>query len=277
MPIETKVRELYGKALLAFEAVDRGWGVILGEKSMRHNPFLPKGMLIDKSIAIGRLPHIHYSLKKGRRVSALCEEGLIYISPQEYGRRKIEMASFNLLDIFFSWGMNQTIDMIHKLGCNSARIVVSGNPRFDLLRTDMRDIFSKKANRIKTQYGPFILINTKFPLYNNYYGYKNIIEIRRRRGRINTPEQERFEDDRMQYQRANYEKFMEIVDVLSHQFKNHDIIIRPHPSEKHDPWINKSRDRSNVKVVYDGNVAEWILASDLCIHHNCTTGIEAYA
>jgi len=276
LPVETKVRELDGKALLAFEAAERGWGVILGEKSMRKRSYLPGGMYIEKSIAIGRLSDILYSMQKGCRISALCEEGLIYISAEEYGRRKVEMKSFDLLDIFFSWGSNQANDMVLKLGCNPDRIVVSGNPRFDLLRPDFRNVFSKKAGRIRQIYGPFILINTKFPLFNNYYGYDNIVEMRRSRGRITTAEQERFEAERMQYQRANYEKFMEMIGFLSKQNPHNQIIIRPHPSERHDPWISKASNMHNVKVVYEGNVAEWILASELCIHHNCTTGAEAY-
>ena len=32
LPIETKVRELDGKVLLAAAAAERGWGVILGHK-----------------------------------------------------------------------------------------------------------------------------------------------------------------------------------------------------------------------------------------------------
>ena len=67
-----------------------------------------------------------------------------------------------------------------------------------------------------------------------------------------------------------------MVRVLSQQHRDHQIIIRPHPSESHDPWRQLAAELPNVSVVYEGNVAEWLLAAELLIHNNCTTGVEAY-
>lgn len=67
-----------------------------------------------------------------------------------------------------------------------------------------------------------------------------------------------------------------MVRVLSQQHRDHQIIIRPHPSESHDPWRQLAAELPNVSVVYEGNIAEWLLAAELLIHNNCTTGVEAY-
>jgi hypothetical protein len=53
-------------------------------------------------------------------------------------------------------------------------------------------------------------------------------------------------------------------------------LIRPHPSERFDPWNDLAEQYENVVVNADGNVHEWILASKVLVHFNCTTGIEAY-
>jgi hypothetical protein len=69
---------------------------------------------------------------------------------------------------------------------------------------------------------------------------------------------------------------MELIEALSHGFPTHTIVVRPHPLESHDPWVARASTLPNVKVIYQGNVIEWILASEICIHNNCMTGIEAY-
>jgi hypothetical protein len=69
---------------------------------------------------------------------------------------------------------------------------------------------------------------------------------------------------------------MELTDELSRRNPDQTIIVRPHPSENHDRWREKAATLPNVKVVFDGNVIEWILGSEISIHCNCTTGVEAY-
>ena len=276
LPIETKARELEGKALLAFEAAERGWGSIVGRKSLRRNVDLPPGMLIEKSIPPGRAADIMQARAAGRRVSAWCEEGLVYNNADEYGQRKVERAAYELLDLYFAWGLNQTADMVDKLGCDARKIIVAGNPRFDLHRPEFRSVFSSKAAAIKKAYGPFILITTNFAFYNNYIGPDATMARMRARGHAHSAEPGKETWSRVPFQEANFGKFIPMVRALSQQHRDHRIVIRPHPSESHDPWRRLAAELPNASVVYEGNVAEWLLAAELLIHNNCTTGVEAY-
>ena len=104
-------------------------------------------MLIEKSIRPGRAADIMQARAAGRRVSAWCEEGLVYNNADEYGQRKVERAAYELLDLYFAWGLNQTADMVDKLGCDARKIIVAGNPRFDLHRPEFRSVFSSKSCR----------------------------------------------------------------------------------------------------------------------------------
>ena len=236
LPIETKARELDGKALLAFEAADRGWGCILGRKSLRRKADLPRGMLIEKSIPPGRSADILQALAAGRRVSAWCEEGLVYNNADEYGQRKLEKRAYDLLDLYFAWGQHQTADMVDKLGCDAQKVVVAGNPRFDLYRPEFRTIFSSKVAQIRKTYAPFILITTNFAFYNNYIGPDATMERMRARGHARIAEQGEESWSRVPFQEANFAKFIPMVRALSQLHRDHQIIIRPHPSESHDPW-----------------------------------------
>jgi len=78
------------------------------------------------------------------------------------------------------------------------------------------------------------------------------------------------------FHRAGFYKFIQLVEELSRHYPQYTVIVRPHPSERHDPWKAKAATLPNVKVISEGNVAEWILASDACVHNNCTTGVESY-
>lgn len=271
-----KAREFHGNALLAFEAAERGWGVIMGSKAIRYNGSLPRGMLIEKNIAPGTERKIAVSLSLGQRLSACDEEGLVYNNAEEYGRRKIEKPTYDLLEMFFCWGRHQAGDLIGKLNCDGKKIVIAGNPRFDLHRPELRGVFADRVSEIKREHGPFILINTKFSHYNGYYSAEAAIPKMRALGKVNNAEQEAEALGQIAFHRAGFHGFVDLVAALSRQFPHYNVVLRPHPSERHETWKAETATLPNVKVICEGNVVEWILAADACVHNNCTTGVESY-
>ena len=95
-------------------------------------------------------------------------------------------------------------------------------------------------------------------------------------GKVNTSEQEAEALGQIDFHRTGFHKFMELMDEVSRQFPQYTVVVRPHPSERHDAYKAKAATLPNVKVICEGNVVEWILASDACVHNNCTTGVESY-
>jgi hypothetical protein len=63
--ITIKPRELDGGALLAFEAAERGWGVILG-KDIYLKPPYPRGVLFEKGVMPGRAEKLVDPSRKAR-------------------------------------------------------------------------------------------------------------------------------------------------------------------------------------------------------------------
>jgi surface carbohydrate biosynthesis protein len=274
--VETQSRELDAKALLSFVAAERGWATIVG-KGLRGRPYLPQGVFLENSIAPGRKTDVVAHRALGTRVAAVCEEGLIYRNTEIYGRRRVEKESYDLIDLYFAWGRGQADDMIGDLNCDPAKMRVTGNPRFDLLRPDFSGYLSARAEQIKKRYGSILLINTKFGKYSSYVGSEALLDQMRYRKKIRTPEHEAEMQQMIEFQKQGWFKFQEAIKALSERFPQQSIVVRPHPSERLDAWQQFADGLPNVFAVFEGNVADWLMASELCIHQNCMTGAEGYA
>ncbi|MCK9631757.1 MAG: hypothetical protein M0R30_08935 [Methanoregula sp.] len=274
--IETKARELHAKALLCCVAAERGWGATLGHvfPMLRMYEVLPPGVIINQNMALGTMDTIKRVRLYGHRMSCWDEEGLIY-HEDFYRRRRLDVDTFDAVDYIFAWGKRQSDDICLALNRPSEKIILSGNPRFDLLRPDFRNIFNINIQKIHERYGKIILINTHFGFYNHVVT-KNVIDHYIKSKKIKSVEEEVIMRQVLDHHKNLFPHFLHLIPLLSEKFPNHTIIIRPHPSESHVPWIELAKDLKNVKVVYEGNASEWILASEVMIHNNCMTGIEAF-
>jgi surface carbohydrate biosynthesis protein len=274
--VSIKPREFDGAAILAFEAAERGWGVILSKKHPKE-PQFPPSVVLEKAISPGKREDITALVASGQRVTALCEEGLIYSSVEEYGRRRIDRRAFDSLDLFFSWGPSHTRDLVERLGCDPGKIRATGNPRFDLHRPELRGIYHQKVHHIKRRHGPYILITTKFSRYNSIStNFEEKVTSAWQAGILSDPEHEREMRDLREFHRVGFEKFVQLTHELSQCHPDITIVVRPHPSENHDRWKACTAGLSNVRITFEGNVIEWILGSEISVHNNCTTGVEAY-
>jgi surface carbohydrate biosynthesis protein len=279
LPVETKARELHAKMLLACVAAERGWGVIVGGKSATRGSqkHLPRGTFLEKSVALGRMPTIVQACAAGNRVSALCEEGLFYLNIEDYRKKRLERESFNAVDYFFTWGARQTQDIREIMKADDTKVVVSGNPRFDLLRPEFRRLFLPAAQRIKKRYGKIVLVNTKFVSFNNGMpAARDRVAYLKSRGFIVDQEQEELLRKVIRLQEKVFAAFFSMIKRLSAEFPDYTVVVRPHPGEDDTPWIEGTKALPNVCVVYEGSVNEWLLAAELSIHNNCTTGVEAF-
>lgn len=277
--METKARELHAKMLLGLVAAEQGWGVLLGSKSALRNiqRHLPRGMFFEKGVAPGTAQAIDSARTCGHRVSASCEEGLLYLNPDEYHERRIDPQVMAVIDYFFAWGARHATDVRAASERADDKVVNSGNPRFDLVRPEWRGIFARAAGDIRKRYGPIILLNTKFPMVNNiartigdYTDYLKSV------GKVRSKEHEALIRRFAMVQQQVFFRMLDLVPTLARAFQSHTIIIRPHPSEDDAPWVERAKDLANVNVVFEGNVLEWITASDVVVQSNCITGIETF-
>ncbi|WP_028313361.1 surface carbohydrate biosynthesis protein [Desulfatibacillum aliphaticivorans] len=279
VPIETQVREMHAKILLACFAAEAGFSVLIGMQSelLRRAKYLPRGIYVEKGVAPPKLPGTSLLKDLGYKVTAWCEEGLVIVDQETYARDRVSAEVFSMLDAFYAWGKVQAGAIAMKMGDQAKKTVIAGNPRFDLLREPYQSIFHKEADALRKAHGRFILVNTNFGLYNNFYGPKYFIEhIMRDNGRIINEVHEKFLQDWVDHVGAVYESFKDLLPELSKAFPKHKIVLRPHPSENHENWHEAVRGLNNVEVIHKGNVIPWLLASEALIHNSCTTGVEAH-
>jgi surface carbohydrate biosynthesis protein len=276
LPIETKVRELDGKVLLAAAAAERGWGVILGHKdtSVQDSAGI-KGIALEKDGHIGN-HRISRFIEAGKSVCALDEEGLVYHNSQDYFRRRLNQDNYQKMDKIFMWGGIQRRDFLEHIQVPESKLILTGNPRFDLLRPELRQYFAPEAARLKNKYGPFILVNTNFGESSHYMGTEWLINRHRESGFIANAQDEAEERAFIKYQSRIADSFRKMIPKVNARYSKFKIIIRPHPSEDHYKWISWAKNLENVFVIHEGDVNPWLLAADLSIHNSCMTGIQGF-
>lgn len=281
VPVENQVRELDAKLLLACVAAERGLPVILGSRTyvnfaMTH---LPRGLFLAKSLRSisKKMMKIIHGL--GHEIVAWDEESLVrYTSPEYYAWRYSE-DTFKFVDQMFAWGEDDAAFFKSYHGYTGVPVHVTGNPRIDLLRPDVRGYFTPQVEALKARYGDFILINTTFSFVNNFVPALNLIQrdasggthVSRTGFGMSLP----FATGMANHYQAIYDAFRDLVPRLAEWFPDHRIVVRPHPSENHDVWRQMMGGRPQVEVIHEGNVVPWLMAAKVLLHNGCTTAVEA--
>ncbi len=276
IPVETRVRELDAKLLLAMVALNNGYDVVTGAlQELRYQlDLIGRGIYLDKSIARTKRAWFEKYVQNGFTVAALDEEGLVYFDAETYRQLRIYRESMELVDCFFAWGEDQAAVIAPEIGTLHERVKITGNPRFDLLRPELRDFYQEDVKRLREKYGRVILINTSFSFANSaneptalQQTFSKYPIEKKRPG---------FFQEWMTAQHQVMDSYRQVMPLFRDRFPEHTIIIRPHPSERLDFWEEITNAMPRTFVVREGNVVPWILASDVLVHWNCTTAIEAF-
>lgn len=260
LPVEVKVRELDAKLLLAYYAVKKGYHVFIGEHRMVElaSKVYGSGIFFSKGYPKRfRRRIITNARTDGHMIVELDEEGLIIENKDEYVRDRMSGEMLHYVTQEYCWGQSQQ-EMINRTYQNfSDRCYVTGNPRFDLLKPTYRMIYEEDANNLRNKYGNFILINTRFSIYNAQHSPKNNHPL-------------------FTHIRNLFEKFLEFIKEISKQFPSTNFIIRPHPGENSNSYRKEFSSYQNVHVIHEGNIVKWLIGSKLVIHNGCTSSVEAF-
>lgn len=284
VPVENQVRELDPKLLVACVAAERGFRVFLGSRTridFRIASF-PRGFYLAKGMTPKSAKMFRIMRRIGHEIAALDEEGLVYHSASEYYARRVSDETLRLVTTLFAWG-DAGAELLRSHPAGATRAVrVTGNPRIDLLRPELRGYFAEDAARIRARHGPFVLINTNFSKVNAYFPKMNLLVPPARPDRaselgaagIGLPRE--FAEGLAAHKRALFEYFRAMIPSLHAAFPGYRLVVRPHPSENRAPWQEVVADLERADVIHEGNVIAWLEASSALIHNGCTTGIEAF-
>jgi surface carbohydrate biosynthesis protein len=286
IPVETQVRELEAKILLACVAAERGFPVILGSRAFVHFKVasMPRGVYLAKSMRSLSIPMFKILRQLGDEIVAWEEEALVHPPAETYFTKRLSPVTMKCVSHLFAWG-EEDAELYGRYPELPAGIPIhiTGNPRGDLLRPDVRGYFGDEAQHWRKTYGDFILINTSFPDVSPFIPSVGLFlptknpRKKARYGQAGLGLGRQFAEALRDHKQAVLEDFKRLVPPLEEAFPDFTIVIRPHPSENCAIYHDLAARCQRVRVTNEGNIIPWLLAAKAMIHNGCTTGVEAYA
>lgn len=285
IPVENQVRELDPKLLLACIAVKRGFSVIIGshrEIDLKINYF-PRSLYLNKSMTERNLKMFQIMKKLGHEILTWDEEALVHLPAETYYSRRLSPTAIRYNSHLFAWGEdNAELWRQYPHIPADMPIHVTGNPRSDMLRPEMRSFYEPEADEIRRAHGRIILVNTNFNHVNAFFPAQNL--FRPAHNDVEQPQfgkaavgmSREFAEGLRDHKLAIFDAFKKLIPILDQTYPQHTIIVRPHPTENQQVYMDIADKCRRVKVTNEGNVVPWLLATDVVIHNGCTTGVEAY-
>jgi len=285
IPVESQVRELDAKLLLACIAAERGFPVIIGSRAFTHFEVasIPRGVYLAKSMR-GISSSMFTILRQlGHEIVAWEEEALVHPPADTYFSLRLSPQTIRQVSHVFSWG-EENADLMRQYPAlpDNLPIHITGNPRGDMLRAEIRPYFAAEVEQLRDRYGDFILVNTNFSDVNPYIPSIGLFisgngSQSKRMGQAGLGMSREFAEGLYAHKQAILSDFRQLIPALARTFPQQTIVIRPHPSENQQIYHEIAATHPTMVVSNEGNVIPWLLATKVMVHNGCTTGLEAYA
>ena len=285
IPVENQVRELDPKLLLAVIAARRGFTVIIGSHrdiDLRISAF-PRSLYLNKSMTDRNLKMFRIMENIGHQIVTWDEEALVHLPDEIYFSRRLSPVAIRHVSHLFAWGEDNA-ELWRRYPHLPAElpIHVTGNPRCDMLRPEMRPFYEPEVGKIYEAHGDFILVNTNFNHVNAYFPAQNLFKPVKTEGqkaafgKAAVGMTREYARGLHNHKQSILDAFKQIIPVLDDAFPDHAIVVRPHPTENQQIYEDIARRCQRVSVTNEGNVVPWLMATRAVIHNGCTTGVEAY-
>lgn len=284
-PIETINRELDYKLVLAHQLAGQGHKIYIGQHDFitRLLPELEGGIYFGKNIF-----HVSADKEDGKIVKKyrekkirfvyLHEEGAVYKGREEDWKRIMEslykLDYFNSDDVVCEWGDFQKEIDAHR-NPTHVPLKTTGHPRFDLYKPEWQFLFDEEVEKVKKQYGKYILINGNYTVFNHGLGVDYLFS---EKSNYDVTSAESIKDRVSFFRYAGMQclSMIELTHYLAIVFPEITFVYRPHPSENQSFYETVFSGVSNIVVNHEGAVTPWILGAEMLIHDGCTTAVEAY-
>jgi surface carbohydrate biosynthesis protein len=286
IPVESQVRELDAKLLLACCAVERGYRVVIGSRAYVHFAMagLARGIYFAKSMR--GMSSLMFRLIRGvgHQIVAWEEEALVHPPAEVFYTLRLSPGTLPHVSHLFAWGEeNRGLLQGYPHLPAGLAISVTGNPRGDMLRPELRAFFSEEVRALREEFGEFLLINTNFTDVNPYLPGLGLFVPSKdpsrpaRFGQAGKGMPRPFAEGLQAHKRAILEDFLAMIPALEQALPGITLVVRPHPSEHHGIYHELAKRCSRVRVVHRGNVLPWLLACRALVHNGCTTAVESSA
>lgn len=277
--IEETARELRSRVLLGTVAAERGLSTCIVPQWMAWTRFerLPRGIMVFKGNNSFQTSHMMAAHKAGHVVAAV-EEEVLGVSDEKEIERLFDPKTVDACDLILAQGDHARDVVKDKYAALAERIIVTGNPRIDLLRAPFSADIMARGREIQRTQGNYVLINTNLasinPRIEDTCAY---LDMCRQVGVIDPERTEDWTDfiDWCLWEHDNLDLLTKVIGALISRSDFPKLIIRPHPSENTAKWKEAYRDEERVAVILEGDHLPWTAGAELLIHTGCTTGMEA--
>jgi surface carbohydrate biosynthesis protein len=286
IPVESQVRELDAKLLLSCCAAERGYPVVIGSRAYVHFAIagLPRGIYAAKSMR--GISELMFRIIRdlGHDIVAWEEEALVHPPPEVFFSLRLAPGTVGRVSHVFAWGEDNA-ELLRQYPSlpPGLRMHVTGNPRGDMLRPELRPFFAAEVSAIRAEFGDFLLLNTNFTDVNPYLPTIGLFVPSKdpsqpaRLGQAGKGMPRDFAEGLRTHKQSILEDFLEMIPALEQAFPGVTLVLRPHPSEDHGVYHQLAARCSRVRVTHRGNVVPWLLACKALVHNGCTTAVESYA
>jgi len=264
-----------GKLLLSCVAAERGFSVIIGSRPYIHFKVdsIQRGVYLAKNMRKRSIRMFDILRKLGHEIVAWDEGGLVREPDIEFYRWRLSPVTMGQISHIIAWGPDVARTFRGYPGYHGAPIHITGNPRFDLMRKELRGYYQPQVNAIHERFGDMILVNTNFSKVNHFYpnlsSLKNALEAKNSKG-VNS-----FDVEWGHHKLSLFKHFQEMLPSLCEALPDHTVVVRPHPAENHGPWLAIAERCKNLQIANDGSVTPWLMAAKTLIANGCTTQVEA--
>lgn len=285
IPVENQVRELDAKLLLSCIAAEKGFPVIMGSRAYTHfqAAAVPRGVYLAKSMR--GLSKLMFKILRrlGHEIVAWEEEALVHPPAETYYTLRLSPDTIKHVSHVFAWGQ-ENVDLLKDYPHLPKKLPmhISGNPRGDMLRAEIRPYFEKEVEQLKQQYGNFILVNTNFSDVNPFIPSVGLFlpsddpNQTPKFGQAGKGMRLEFALGLREHKQNILNDFKLLIPDLEQAFPDMNIVVRPHPSEHFALYNELAANSERIKIDNQGNILPWLLACKVMVHNGCTTGLEAY-
>lgn len=281
LPMEIASRELDSRLLITLFAIKRGMDVVIGQKWLLQKNVrqAAPGVWLFKTLTVRDGQAMKAMTDAGHRVTAIDEE-MPGLGEGCENLRWVNDETVSRCETIFCLGERHRRAMVEMYPDQADKMTIAGNPRWDVMRPELRGLFAEEVEAFRRAHAPFILINTNIGLMNSAKGTADqLVDKLAKAGKVDLsqPDDKKFIDDLKAFESANFEVVPGLIKRLLAEFPDHNVVLRPHPTEKLEAYEAAIKGDPRARIVREGSAAPWIAASDGMIHTSCTTATEAFA
>lgn len=273
LPVEGLARELDGKLLLALIARERGWHPVIGYKRAIRDrgALLPPGVLLSHNARLRKPRMFARMADYGHRTVVLDEEALVR-QTDEIFFLKHDPEAFENVELVLSWGEDDAALWSRSPLVEDGKVRITGNPRMDILRPELAAYREPEVAEIRGRFGDYVLLNSNFPTVNHFVPSRTTLTF------SDAAEENCVAGPKtafLEHKRQIFERFLALVPKIAEAIAPAKLIVRPHPSERHDPWLDAVAKAANAEVISEGSVVPWLAGARALVHNGCTSAVEA--